>query len=89
MNCRRRCRLPATVGGPLAWIRQNLFPNWWNGLLTLVLAYLLLPLIWSALDWALFSATWQEQPRGLRPGRCLLDLHREPAGAVSLWLLPG
>ncbi|MFH6562110.1 amino acid ABC transporter permease [Aeromonas caviae] len=49
--------------GPLAWIRQNLFPNWWNGLLTLVLAYLLLPLIWSALDWALFSATWQGSSR--------------------------
>ena len=23
--------------GLVAWIRQNLFPNWWNGLLTLVL----------------------------------------------------
>ena len=49
--------------GPVAWVRQNLFPNWWNGLLTLVLAYLLLPLIWSALDWALFSATWQGSSR--------------------------
>ena len=49
--------------GPVAWVRQNLFPNWWNGLLTLVLAYLLLPLLWSALDWAIFSANWQGSSR--------------------------
>ncbi|MFQ2173396.1 amino acid ABC transporter permease [Aeromonas rivipollensis] len=49
--------------GLVAWIRQNLFPNWWNGLLTLVLAYLLLPLLWSALDWAIFSANWQGSSR--------------------------
>ena len=49
--------------GLVAWIRQNLFPNWWNGLLTLMLAYLLLPLLWSALDWAIFSANWQGSSR--------------------------
>ncbi|MGL5813850.1 MAG: amino acid ABC transporter permease [Aeromonas sp.] len=54
---------PDNRRGALAWLRQNLFPNWWSSLLTLVLAYLLLPLLWSALDWALFSATWQGSGR--------------------------
>ena len=49
--------------GVLAWVRQNLFPSWWNGLLTLVLAYLLLPAVWSVLDWAFFSASWQGSSR--------------------------
>jgi general L-amino acid transport system permease protein len=58
--------------GVLAWLRQNLFPNWWNGLLTLVLAYLLLPALWSALDWALFSASWQGSSRAdcVQGGAC-------------------
>ena len=63
---------PSNRRGILAWIRQNLFPNWWNGLLTLGLAYLLLPAIWSALDWALFSASWLGSSRAdcVQGGAC-------------------
>lgn len=63
---------PDNRRGLIAWLRQNLFSNWWSSLLTLVLAYLLLPLIWSALDWALFSATWQGSGRAdcVQGGAC-------------------
>lgn len=63
---------PDNRRGLIAWLRQNLFSSWWSSLLTLVLAYLLLPLIWSALDWALFSATWQGSGRAdcVQGGAC-------------------
>ena len=52
-----------------------------------MLAYLLLPLIWSALDWALFSAT-QGATHGAYVRAVPWDLHREPAGQYLYGFYP-
>ncbi|WPP00760.1 amino acid ABC transporter permease [Pseudomonas sp. HR96] len=49
---------PAKVFGPMAWIRQNLFSNWWNTLLTLFAFYLLYLILPPLLSWAFFDANW-------------------------------
>ncbi|WP_213879134.1 amino acid ABC transporter permease [Pseudomonas sp. dw_358] len=49
---------PAKVFGPMAWIRQNLFSNWWNTLLTLFAFYLIWLILPPLLSWALFDANW-------------------------------
>ncbi|MGY3925920.1 amino acid ABC transporter permease [Aeromonas simiae] len=54
---------PSQRSGVLGWLRHRLFPNWWSGLLTLALLYLLLPPLWHFLQWALLSATWQGESR--------------------------
>ncbi|GAB3672167.1 amino acid ABC transporter permease [Salinisphaera aquimarina] len=47
---------PVSDTGVFGWIRQNLFPNWINGLLTLVVLYLLFKTLVPALNWAIFDA---------------------------------
>jgi general L-amino acid transport system permease protein len=49
-------RPPRSKVGWLGWIRQNLFPTWYSGLLTLFLLYLLVKALVPFLDWAVFSA---------------------------------
>jgi general L-amino acid transport system permease protein len=49
---------PATVSGPLAWLKQSLFGSWWSTALTLVLGYLLIRWSISFLDWAFVHAVW-------------------------------
>jgi len=49
---------PAKVFGPVAWIRQNLFSNWWNTVLTLFAFYLIWLIIPPILSWAFFDANW-------------------------------
>jgi general L-amino acid transport system permease protein len=43
---------------PVQWIHSNLFPNWWNGLLTLVAAWLLIELAVAVLGWGVLDAVW-------------------------------
>lgn len=50
---------PTSSRGPVAWIRDNLFPNWWNTLLTLVSVYIGYILISGVLDFALISAVFR------------------------------
>jgi general L-amino acid transport system permease protein len=40
------------------WIYRNLFPNWWNGLLTLVSVWLLIELAVGLLSWGVLDAVW-------------------------------
>lgn len=49
---------PRLTIGPLAWLKKNLFSSWYNALLTIVIAGLILSLILSALEWALTEARW-------------------------------
>jgi general L-amino acid transport system permease protein len=46
--------------GPIAWLRRNLFSSPINSLLTIAALYLLYLAIPPVLDWAIFSANWQE-----------------------------
>lgn len=52
-------RPPALSVGPLGWLRANLFNNWYNTLLTLVIVWLLVQSVPPVLNWAIFSAVWE------------------------------
>ena len=57
---------PITVVGPLAWLRQNLFSGWVNGLVTVVVGA---ALIWLAIQvgqWAVTEARWSVVTNNLR-----------------------
>ena len=56
---------PATVQAsssrlaePVAWVRQNLFNNWYNSLITVVLGTLAVWLGWLGLRFLLFTSNW-------------------------------
>ena len=46
----------------LGTIRKNLFSGWFNTLLTLLTAYLLIKFVPPVFDWAILSATFSEDP---------------------------
>jgi general L-amino acid transport system permease protein len=43
----------------LHWLKNNLFQNWFSGLVTVVLSILLLAVGRALLSWVLFEAQWQ------------------------------
>ena len=47
---------PIATTGILGWLRINLFSNWFNSLLTILLLYFLYQIIPPFLNWAIFSA---------------------------------
>jgi general L-amino acid transport system permease protein len=49
---------PGLTVGPLAWLRANLFSNWWSSALTIIVAYLIVKLGWALADWMLVHATF-------------------------------
>ena len=48
---------PDKVGGPLKWVKDNLFPTWANALLTVVALYFLYLLLSGSLPW-LLNGVW-------------------------------
>jgi general L-amino acid transport system permease protein len=54
---------PKNSVGVVHWLRENLFSNWFNTLLTLVSIYLIIRTIPPLLDWAFFSADWAGDSR--------------------------
>ncbi len=54
---------PAATTGVLGWLRENLFSNWWNTLLTFAGLYF----VWLVADWlirfALLDAVWTGEDR--------------------------
>lgn len=49
---------PHNTVGIVHWLRESLFSNWYNSLLTLFSIYLIIMLLPPLLDWAIFSANW-------------------------------
>ncbi len=49
---------PSFTKGPVHWIRENLFPNWWNSILTLVSGYLAFIILTGVFDFTLISAVF-------------------------------
>src|SRR5699024_9005336 len=49
---------PATNTGVLGWMRKNLFSTWYNSILTLVLAYLVVRFCVPFFDWAVVNANF-------------------------------
>ncbi|WAL62587.1 amino acid ABC transporter permease [Thermocoleostomius sinensis] len=53
---------PVAQIGPVAWLRKNLFSDWFNSLLTIVILLLLFNTLTSFLGWATTVAQWQVIP---------------------------
>ncbi|MBO0763937.1 MAG: amino acid ABC transporter permease [Hyphomicrobiaceae bacterium] len=72
---------PPRPGGPIAWLRENLFSSWTNAVLTLLALWLVYEAVAAVLGWAVLHATWQ--------GRDGSDCARAEAGAcwpfVNAW----
>jgi general L-amino acid transport system permease protein len=49
---------PSTAVGPIAWLRENLFSSWLNGVLTLIGLYIVVKAVLGVWDWAVVSAVW-------------------------------
>ena len=49
---------PNLSTGWLGWARANLFSGWFNSLITLALAFLLVKYIYGFIDWAFVNAVW-------------------------------
>jgi len=59
-------RPPITVVGPLAWLRQNLFSGWVNGLITVLIGAALAWLLLQIGQWAVTEARWSVVTNNLR-----------------------
>src|SRR5689334_11743658 len=53
-----RERPPASVYGPWAWARLNLFGAWWSTAITLLLGYLVIRWSIAFVSWAFVNAVW-------------------------------
>ena len=49
---------PRSETGAVGWMRANLFSTWYNGLLTVVIAIILIVALWYGGRWALVDADW-------------------------------
>jgi len=50
----------------LRWLKQNLFRSWFNAILTVVAAAVILVVVYGLLRWALTEARWEVIPTNLR-----------------------
>jgi len=57
---------PGLTVGWIGWLRGNLFSNWWNSALTMLVLYVIARMVLSALDWAVLRATFG----GVDPKAC-------------------
>lgn len=49
---------PKLAYDPIRWLRRNLFPNWRQGLLTILVLWLLSKVVPEMISWALIDAVW-------------------------------
>jgi general L-amino acid transport system permease protein len=56
-------KAPRSMVGVRGWMRANLFSSPLNSILTLIFGSLALYLIWLAIDWAFFRASWTGSDR--------------------------
>jgi len=75
-------RPPRAAGGPVMWLRENLFSSWANTALTLLALWLIYEIVTAVIAWAFVNATWD--------GVDGSDCSREHAGAcwpyAAAWL---
>ncbi|GAB4437082.1 MAG: hypothetical protein Kow00120_04320 [Anaerolineae bacterium] len=70
---------PATEVGALGWMRKNLFGTWYDALLTLVFAFLIVYAAVGLLNWVVGAANWDVVINNLR----LFGSGRYPADQVG------
>ncbi|KAF0119739.1 MAG: amino acid ABC transporter permease [Xanthobacteraceae bacterium] len=68
---------PASLVGPVGWMRANLFSSPLQALLTLVGAYIAYKLVWTFVDFTIFRAVWTGEDRDA----CLDDKVGRSVGA--------
>lgn len=63
---------PISTAGPIAWVKNNLFPSFLNTLITILISLALLAVIPGVLDWLFFSANWlgSSQDDCVKDGAC-------------------
>lgn len=54
---------PVAVSGPIAWMRQNLFSNLVDSLVTIGVGALILTVVWNLVEWALIDAVFEAKNR--------------------------
>lgn len=64
------------------WLRANLFNNWWSSAITVIIAYLVIRVGWSIVDWAFINAVWHvpSTPQGPDSALC-----RAVQGTGACW----
>lgn len=82
-----RERPPAALVGPVAWLRRNLFNNWWSSAITILLGYLLIRWAWGLIDWAFVNAIWS-LPQAANPLDTAMPC-RKLEGAGACWAMVG
>jgi general L-amino acid transport system permease protein len=65
----------------MKWLRDNLFSSWWQGAITLVLAYFMARGAYALVDWAFLDAVWRPDAKACRgvEGACwgfIAEKHR-------------
>jgi general L-amino acid transport system permease protein len=53
-----RAQPPSGLVGLWAWLRANLFNNWWSTAITLVLGYVIFRALFGVIEWAIVHAIW-------------------------------
>ncbi len=71
-------RPPRLTTGPIAWLRDNLFSNVTNSVLTLIALWLIYRLLAGILDWAFLSAVWNGPDGKYVSGWRFWELFTEP-----------
>lgn len=69
---------PISETGAVAWLRRNLFNNWWNSLISLATVVLLAWTVLSLLRWMIMDAQWDLVWANLR----LLSMYRYPIDLI-------
>ena len=65
----------------MSWLRRNFFQSWWQGVITLLLVFLLIKILGSIFQWGFLDAVWRPDPRACREseGACwgfIAEKHR-------------
>jgi len=80
-----RERPPALTVGPAAWLRANLFNNWWSTAITLALGYLLVRWVVGFVDWGIIHAVWSVPSKG--PGIADTSACQAAKGIGACWAI--
>jgi len=77
---------PLRAGGPVLWLRENLFSSWTNGALTLVSLWVLWSVLSAVIPWAV-DGIWNA--RSLSGCREIRDELYGPGASVACWAVIG
>ena len=78
---------PASLVGPWAWARRNLFGSWWSSAVTILLGYLLVRWAWGFFSWAVLHAVWSV-PVAANPLETAIPC-RQVQGVGACWAVIG